>query len=57
MAALVDATPSGNNAFKIELARRMIARALALAAAGTPDRVPVLPASPFANVSGATVHV
>ena len=47
-AALADATPSGDNAFKIELARRIVARALALAAAGTPERVPALPASPFA---------
>jgi xanthine dehydrogenase YagS FAD-binding subunit len=55
-AALADATPSGDNAFKIELARRIVARALTLAAAGTPDRVPALPASPFALVSGALVH-
>ena len=47
-AALADAAPSGDNGFKIELARRVVARALALAAAGTPDRVPALPASPFA---------
>ncbi len=55
-AALVDARPSGDNAYKIELARRIVARALALAAAGTPDRVPALPASPFASVSGAILH-
>jgi xanthine dehydrogenase YagS FAD-binding subunit len=54
--ALIDATPSGDNAFKIELARRIVARTLALAAAGTPDRVPALPASPFATVSGALLH-
>jgi xanthine dehydrogenase YagS FAD-binding subunit len=54
-AALAGATPSGDNAFKIELARRTAARALALAAAGTPARVPALPASPFA-VSGAPAH-
>jgi xanthine dehydrogenase YagS FAD-binding subunit len=53
-AALADAKPSGDNAFKIELARRIIVRALTMAAAGTPDRMPALPASPF---SGATVHV
>jgi xanthine dehydrogenase YagS FAD-binding subunit len=52
-AALADATPSGNNAFKIELARRIIVRALALAAAGTPARMPALPASAF---SGAALH-
>jgi xanthine dehydrogenase YagS FAD-binding subunit len=48
-AALADAQPSGDNAFKIELARRIVARALTLAAAGTPDRVAALPASPFAG--------
>ena len=51
-AALVDAKPSGDNAFKIELARRVVARALALAAAG----MPALPGSPFAGVSGALTH-
>ena len=50
-AALADATPSGDNAFKIELARRIVVRALTLAAAGTPDRIPALPASPFAGVT------
>lgn len=53
-AALADAQPSGDNAFKIELARRVVVRALALAAAGTPERTPALPASPFA---GAMAHV
>ena len=53
-AALADAKPSGDNAFKIELARRIIVRALILAAAGTPVRMPALPASPF---SGAVTHV
>jgi xanthine dehydrogenase YagS FAD-binding subunit len=52
-AALRDAAPSGDNAFKIELARRIVVRALALAAAGTPRRMPALPASPF---SGAAAH-
>ena len=52
-AALADARPSGDNAFKIELARRIVARALTLAAAGTPERMPALPASPF---SGAMTH-
>src|SRR5438270_11639185 len=41
-AALGDASPSGENGFKIELARRIVVRALALAAAGTPQRVPAL---------------
>ena len=45
--AMKDARPSGDNAFKIELARRLVARALALAAEGTPDVMPALPASPF----------
>jgi xanthine dehydrogenase YagS FAD-binding subunit len=53
--ALAQAKPSGDNGFKIELARRIVVRALALAAAGTPERVPALPASPFA-ISGDVVH-
>jgi xanthine dehydrogenase YagS FAD-binding subunit len=52
-AALEGAKPSGDNAFKIELARRIVVRALTLAAAGTPERMPALPASPF---SGAITH-
>ena len=52
-AALAAAKPSGDNAFKIELARRIVVRALALAAAGTPERSPALPASPFSIHSGA----
>jgi xanthine dehydrogenase YagS FAD-binding subunit len=55
-AALASAKPSGDNGFKIELARRILARALTLAAAGTPKRLPALPASPFAAVSGAALH-
>jgi len=51
--ALADARPSGENAFKIELARRIVARSLALAAAGTPERLPALPASPFSSPPGA----
>ena len=50
--ALAKAKPSGDNGFKIELARRVTARALSLAAAGTPARMPALPASPFSSVSG-----
>ena len=52
-AALADAKPSGDNAFKIELAQRIIVRALTLAAAGTPARIAALPASVFSSVSGA----
>jgi len=55
-AALAEARPSGDNAFKIELARRIVVRAMALAAAGTPERVPALPASPFAPVPGDARH-
>jgi xanthine dehydrogenase YagS FAD-binding subunit len=55
-AALADAKPSGDNEFKIELARRIVTQALMLAAAGTPERVPALPASPFAPVPGALLH-
>ena len=54
--ALTDAKPSGRNAYKVELARRVVARALALAAAGTPDQMPALPGSPFAAVSGVLTH-
>lgn len=50
-AALADATPSGDNAHKIDLSRRIVMRALALAAAGTPARVPALPASPFSSAA------
>jgi xanthine dehydrogenase YagS FAD-binding subunit len=56
-AALAAAKPSGDNAFKIELARRIIVRALSLAAAGTPERTPALPASPFAADRGVAAHV
>ncbi len=52
-AALADAKPSGDNRFKIELAQRIVRRALTLAAAGTPERVPALPASPFSSMPGA----
>jgi len=55
-AALAAAKPSGDNAFKIELARRIVARALALASAGTPERMPALPASPLAAQSGDVIH-
>jgi xanthine dehydrogenase YagS FAD-binding subunit len=55
-AALAEARPSGDNGFKIELARRVVARALTLALAGTPARLPALPASPFAAISGDVIH-
>jgi xanthine dehydrogenase YagS FAD-binding subunit len=48
-AALEGARPSGANAHKVELARRTAARALALAAKGTPARMPALPASPVGD--------
>lgn len=55
-AALADARPSGDNAFKIDLAKRIIARALASAASGTPARMPALPGSVFADSNGAPAH-
>ena len=55
-AALAGARPSGDNTFKIELAKRIAVRALALAAAGTPERLPALPASPFSSVPKALHH-
>ncbi len=51
--ALAEAKPSGDNGFKIELARRVAVRALSLAEAGTPARLPALPASVFASTTGA----
>jgi xanthine dehydrogenase YagS FAD-binding subunit len=51
-AALADAKPSGDNAYKIPLARNLIVRALHAAATGTPDRVPALPGSPFSSIPG-----
>jgi xanthine dehydrogenase YagS FAD-binding subunit len=56
-AALADAKPSGDNRYKIELARRIVTRALTLAAAGTPARMPALPASPFAPVTNVVANV
>jgi len=44
-AALFEAKPSGNNGFKIELARRLIVRGLRQAVKGTPHPLPALPAS------------
>ena len=54
-AALQDAKPSGDNAYKIELARRSIVRALTLAASGTQPRIAALPASVFGAHSGASI--
>jgi xanthine dehydrogenase YagS FAD-binding subunit len=51
-AALAEAKPSGDNAFKIELARRIVTRALTLASEGTPERLPALPGSVFSSASG-----
>jgi xanthine dehydrogenase YagS FAD-binding subunit len=42
---LRDARPSGENDFKIELARRLVVRALERAAAGSSARLAPLPAS------------
>ncbi len=56
-AAMADAEPSGDNGYKIELARRTVVRALTLALAGTPPRVPALPASPFSSGLGVVAHV
>ncbi|MCE7028035.1 FAD binding domain-containing protein [Jiella avicenniae] len=56
-AAFAEARPSGDNAYKIELGKRVVARVLAMAAAGTPERMPALPASPFASETGAKAHV
>ena len=55
-AALADAKPAGDNAFKIELARRVVARVLKLAAAGTPELMPALPASPLPPVLELLTH-
>ena len=56
-AALADARPVEGNDAKIELARRTVVRALALAAEGTPDRTPALPGSPFSSLPGDLAHV
>ena len=51
--ALAEARPSGDNAFKIDLARGILARALHLAFEGTPAIMPSLPGSPFSSHPGA----
>ena len=48
-AALAGAAAQSGNAFKITLARRILQRALTLAAAGTPETMPALPGSLFAR--------
>jgi xanthine dehydrogenase YagS FAD-binding subunit len=53
--ALAEARPSGDNAFKIELARRIVARALTFALQGTPEVMPALPASPFSTTPDAQI--
>lgn len=55
--AMAGAAPSGDNAWKIDLARRTAARALAMAASGTPARMPALPASPFGTQARDLAHV
>ena len=52
-AELAEAKPSGDNACKIELARRIVTRALLLAAAGTPTQPAALPGSVFSSALGA----
>lgn len=56
-AAFAEAKPSGDNAYKIELGKRVVARVLAMAAAGTPERMPALPASAFAPLPEGVVNV
>ncbi|MBB5753121.1 FAD binding domain-containing protein [Prosthecomicrobium pneumaticum] len=55
-AALAAARPIAENGFKIELARRVLVRALTLALRGTPARVPALAASPFAPAGEGARH-
>jgi xanthine dehydrogenase YagS FAD-binding subunit len=55
-AALAGARPSGDNGYKIELARRLVGRALSLALEGSPQVMPALPGSPFSMPVGAS-HV
>ncbi|MGB3627515.1 MAG: xanthine dehydrogenase family protein subunit M [Henriciella sp.] len=47
--ALSGATPSGDNAYKITLAKRLVKKALNAALSGTPDRMPALPGSVFST--------
>lgn len=54
--ALAGAMPPDGADWRVELARRTAARALAMAAAGTPARMPALPASPFGTQAGDPAH-
>ncbi len=56
-AALAGAAPSGDNAYKIGLARSLVKRTLQQAAAGTPERMPALPASVFSSSTGVSANV
>ena len=56
-ALLQGAAASGENGYKIELARRAVLRALQMSAAGTPKRMPALPASPFGDFAEEHSHV
>ncbi|MEN3792425.1 xanthine dehydrogenase family protein subunit M [Fulvimarina sp. MAC3] len=56
-AALQEAKPVGENGFKIDLAARILVRALLRAKAGTPAQMPALPASVFEPVEGEFDHV
>jgi xanthine dehydrogenase YagS FAD-binding subunit len=55
-AALADAKPSGDNASRSSSRDGSWCGLSTLAAAGTPERMPALPASPFASVSGDVIH-
>ncbi|MBE3638400.1 FAD binding domain-containing protein [Mangrovicoccus algicola] len=55
-AALETAAPSGANGYKIVLAERILARALAAAAAGTPAEMPALPGSLMDDSDRETAH-
>ncbi len=55
--AMVGAEAPEHLEWKIDLARRTAARALAMAAAGTPARMPALPASTFGHQNGDLAHV
>jgi len=55
-AAIAGARPSGDNAHKIKLAKRIAIRALVLAAQGTPDSMPAMPASVFSSDTGVSAH-
>lgn len=54
--ALAGAKPSGENAFKIVLARRLVARALRAALDGTPATMPALPGSVFSTSTKGGEH-